>query len=116
MNQEQKQIIKKEVKDEFEDKKIRKKLSERKKNNPNFEHELQRAKFLLTEYFQDFDQNQSSEIEQKKQIIFSDFPEMYVDVIKFEQWVKINSETYDNLKHQFENPVERLITIKKRYF
>ena len=115
MNKEQKQSITKEVKYEMEGKIIRKKISEQKRKDPNFEHELQRAKFILTEYFSAFDQHQTSLKEQKKQLMFSDFPEMYVDVIKFEQWYNSNSQTYEIIKQQYKNPVERLITIKKRH-
>jgi hypothetical protein len=116
MNQEQKQNMRKEIKNEIEEKTIRKKIREKKKDNPNFEHELQRARYLLSAYFNAFDAQQGEIAEQKKQLIFSDFPEMYVDVIKFEQWYKKNIESYTMLKQQFENPVERLITIKKKYF
>jgi len=116
MNQEQKQNITKVVKGELEEKIIRKKISEQKKKDPNFEHELQRAKFILTEYFNAFDKHQTELKEQKKQLMFSDFPEMYVDVIKFEQWYTTNMQSYEMLRQQYDNPVERLITIKKRHF
>ena len=116
MDQEQKQIIRKEVKNEIEEKTIRKTIQEKKKENPNFEHELQRAKYLLSDYFNAFDAEQVEIANQKKQLIFSDFPEMYVDVIKFEQWYKKNMDSYHIFKQQFENPVERLINIKKKHF
>lgn len=115
MREDQEQTIVKDVKKDFEEKTIRKKLHEEKKKNPNFEFELHRAKFLLSEFFNAFDQEDFQISNEKKQHIFTDFPEMYVDIIKFEKWYHHNEQKYESIKEKYENPVERLIMIKKHY-
>ena len=94
---------------------MQKTINDKQKRDPRFKQELKRARLLLTQFFEAFDQNNHQQTSQKKQLIFSDFPEMYVDIIKFEQWHKLNQESYNNYVDQFENPVERLIAIKKDY-
>jgi hypothetical protein len=116
MQETQLHSIQKEMKQTYQEQTLRKKINERQKINPQFKQELQRARLLLTQYFDVFDQKDSTRIEQKKQLIFSDFPEMYVDIIRFEQWYKYNSDQYQTYQTRYENPVERLIAIKKECF
>ncbi len=115
MQEQQKNELKKDVKKEIQQKTIRKHLSSQQKKNPQFTHELQRAKCLLTNYFNAFDDEDTDTAFEHKQQMFTDFPELYVDVLKFEQWVDHNKTTYKNMKNQYENAVERLVTIKKHY-
>ena len=109
------QTIKKDVEQNIKEKNIRKKIDEKQKEDPRFKQELQRARLILTQYFNALDLNDLIELDQKKQLILTDFPEMYVDVIRFETWYKKNIDTYHHIKAQYENPVERLIVIKNKY-
>lgn len=111
----QSQTIKNNVSKEMKNQFMRKKIQEKKKEKPHFQQELQRARLMLASYFNAIDKHDLNEIDQKKQVILTDFPEMYVDVIRFESWYKNNRELYDSMKNRFENPVERLIEIKKKY-
>jgi hypothetical protein len=110
------QLIKKEVEHNSKERSIRGQINKREKDNPNFKNELKRARLLLTQYFTSFDSSDHIGMDQKKQLILSDFPEMYVDIIRFENWYKENDNLYQSLKIQYENPVERLIAIKKEFF
>ena len=115
MQQEQKKSLQKEIIQEHDEKTVRKKINMRRKGNPNFDNELQRAKFLVGEYFSAFDENDMYESDIKKQVMLSDYPELYVDIIKFEKWYKKNQELYFDMKEKINNPVERLIRIKKLF-
>lgn len=115
MEQEKETVIKKDVKKEFQEKKARKRLQEEKKKNPEFENELKRAKHVLTTYFNAFDADDAEALHRRKQLMLTEFPEMYVDVLKFEQWHEQNKDIYSQMKDQYENPVERLIRIKNMF-
>ncbi|MBS3777868.1 MAG: hypothetical protein KGY50_01090 [Candidatus Thermoplasmatota archaeon] len=115
MEQEQETSIKKDVHKEIQDKKARKRLQEERKKNPEFENELIRARHVLTTYFNAFDTNDTEAIHRRKQLMLKEFPEMYVDVLKFETWYEKNQENYELMKDRYENPVERLIRIKNRF-
>lgn len=116
MQESQVQTIKKDVEQTIKEKNIRKKIDEKQKENPKFKQELQRAHLILTQYFKSLDINDTRGMDQKKQLILTDFPEMYVDVVRFETWHKKNNDIYQLIKTQYENPVERLIVIKNKYF
>ena len=107
--------IKKDVEQSIKERTIQKKIQEKQQQDPQFKQELQRARLLLTQYFELLDQHNYEDLNQKKQLILTDFPEMYVDIIRFETWYKNNVETYQTLKDSYENPVERLIIIKKNH-
>jgi len=115
MEQEQENIIKKDVHKEIQEKKAKKRLQEERKKNPEFENELKRARHVLTTYFSAFDTNNTDALHRRKQLMLREFPEMYVDVLKFETWYEHNRENYDRMKEQYENPVERLIRIKNMF-
>jgi hypothetical protein len=115
MEQEQETVIKKDVHKEIQEKKARKRLHEERKKNPEFENELKRAKHVLTMYFNAFDEQDSEALHRRKQLMLKEFPEMYVDVLKFESWYEKNQENYQRMKDRYENPVERLIRIKNMF-
>ena len=115
MEQEQETNVKKDVQKEIQEKKARKRIQEERRKNPEFENELKRAKHVLTTYFNAFDSNEIDAIERKKKLMLKEFPEMYVDVLKFEEWYEKNKETYYRMKAHYENPVERLIRIKNMF-
>ncbi|MDG6217925.1 MAG: hypothetical protein QCI00_00600 [Candidatus Thermoplasmatota archaeon] len=107
--------IKKDLHKEIKEKQTRKRLQEKRKKNPDFENELKRAKHILTIYFNAFDAEDSDAIHRRKQLMLKEFPEMYVDVLKFESWYEDNQEHYAQMKERYDNPVERLIHIKDRF-
>jgi hypothetical protein len=107
--------IEKDVKNFQKKQTLKKRLLEEQKKNPQFNHELQRAKQLLTEYFTAFDSSDTQITERQKQIMLKDFPELYVDVLKFEQWEKKNKQRYLTIRPQYDNVVERLIKIKQEF-
>jgi hypothetical protein len=109
------QSIKKEVEQNTKERSIKRQINKQEKENPNFRNELKRARLLLTQYFASFDLNDLVGSDKKKQLILLDFPEMYVDIIKFENWYNENHILYKSLKTQYENPIERLIFIKKEF-
>ena len=115
MDETQANTIKKDVEQSIKERTIHKKIQEKQQQDPQFKQELQRARLLLTQYFELLDQHNPKDLDQKKQLILTDFPEMYVDIIRFETWYKNNIETYQTLKDTYENPVERLIMIKKNH-
>lgn len=115
MEHEQENIIKKDVHKELQEKKARKRLQEERKKNPEFENELKRARHILTTYFNAFDTNDTEALHRRKQLMLKEFPEMYVDVLKFETWYEKNQDNYELMKDRYENPVERLIRIKNRF-
>ncbi len=115
MKQEQETIIKKDVHKEVQEKKARKRLQEERKKNPEFENELKRAKHVLTTYFNAFDEQDAEALHRRKQLMLKEFPEMYVDVLKFEGWYNHNKEQYERMKDRYDNPVERLIRIKNMF-
>jgi len=116
MEKNQTEQIEKRVKKTINTQTARKTIQEKQKQNPQFKQELHRARLLLTQYFNAFDASDHENIELKKQLILTDFPEMYVDIIRFEQWEKNNTNHYQSYQGQYENPVERLIAIKKECF
>lgn len=115
MEKEQKTIIKKDVHKEIQEKKARKRLQEERKKNPEFENELKRARQVLTIYFSAFDSDNTEALKRRKQLMLHEFPEMYVDVLKFENWYEQNHDQYEQMKQRYENPVERLIHIKNQF-
>lgn len=115
MEEQQKETIKKDIEKDLKQKTIKKHLSKEQKKNPQFTHELQRAKYILINYFNSFDSEDQMVIEKLKNRMLNEFPELYVDVLKFEQWQKENKLQYTAMKKQYENPVERLVRIKKHY-
>lgn len=116
MEKNQKEQIEKRVKKTINTKTARKTIQEKQKENPQFKQELHRARLLLSQYFNAFDSSDHEHTELKKQLILSDFPEMYVDIIRFEQWEQNNKNHYQSYIEKFENPVERLIAIKQDCF
>ncbi|MBS3748339.1 MAG: hypothetical protein KGY65_00935 [Candidatus Thermoplasmatota archaeon] len=115
MEEEKETIIKKDVHKEIQDKKARKRLQEERKKNPEFENELKRAKHVLTAYFNAFDDNDTDALHRRKQLMLKEFPEMYVDVLKFEEWYEKNQLRYQRMKNHYDNPIERLIRIKNMF-
>jgi hypothetical protein len=115
MEKEQETVIKKDVHKDIQEKKARKRLQEERKKNPEFENELKRAKHVLTIYFNAFDANDPDALHRRKQLMLREFPEMYVDVLKFESWYEHNQDQYERLRDRYENPVERLIHIKNMF-
>ena len=113
MTEAQANTIRKDFEKQQKQKTQKKRLAEEQKKNPNFNYELQRAKQLLNDYFTAFDHHDSSQIEKKKQIMLTDFPELYVDILRFEQWEEENKDQYQQIRTQYENVVERLINIKQ---
>lgn len=116
MKDEQEVYIKKDVEKQFKEKHIRKHLKEKQKENPQFNHDLLRAKQVLLDYFAAFDSEDKPIADQQKQYMFHDFPEMYVDVVKFEKWEQQNTPLYKTMRENYENPVERLVKIKQQFF
>ena len=112
MEDEQETVIKKDIHKEIQEKQARKRLQQERRNNPQFENELKRAKHVLTTYFDAFDERDADALHRRKQLMLKEFPEMYVDVIKFETWHEHNQSQYEILRNQYDNPVERLIRIK----
>ena len=108
--------LEKQVKQSVKQQTARKTIQENQKQNPKFKQELLRARLLLTQYFNAFDKSDYEKTDLKKQLILSDFPEMYVDIIRFEQWEKSNPDYYQTFLAKYENPVERLIAIKQECF
>jgi hypothetical protein len=115
MKKEQELVIKNDMENQIDEKIFKKKYNEEKKKNPNFDFDLQRAKNILSQYFIAFDSNDNINQDLQKQSMLSDFPEMYVDVIKFEKWEKLNEDIYLQTKQKYENPVERLVYIKNKF-
>ena len=115
MQESQAQAIKRNIEQTIKEKNIRRRIEEKQRENPQFKQELQRARLLLTQYFSALDLNNSTEMDQKKQLILTDFPELYVDIVRFETWYKKNIDHYQIMKTQYKNPVERLIMIKNKY-
>jgi hypothetical protein len=113
MEETQTEQIEKRVRQSVKKQTVKKTIQEKQKQNPGFKQELQRARLILTQYFNAFDTSDFETTNLHKQIILSDFPEMYVDIIRFEQWVKNNPNHYQMYQSQYENPVERLIAIKQ---
>jgi len=116
MKETQETYIKKDVEKQFKEKTIRKHIKERERENPQFSHDLIRAKQVLIDYFMAFDAQERHIADKQKQHMFHDFPEMYVDVVKFEKWEEQNSSIYQTLKQDYDNPVERLVRIKQQFF
>ena len=116
MSEAQAKIIQKDVKNLHKKQSIKKRLADEQKKNPQFTNELQRAKQLIQEYFNAFDSQDTQSVERQKQLMLKDFPELYIDVLKFEQWESKNKQRYFNLVSQYDNVVERLIKIKQEYF
>ena len=77
------QTIKKDVEQNIKEESIRKKINEKQKEDPKFKQELQRARLILTQYFNALDYDDLIDLDQKKQLILTDFPEMYVDIVRF---------------------------------
>lgn len=115
MEEEQETVIKKDVYNEIQEKQARKRLQEERKKNPEFENELKRARHVLTTYFNAFDEQDTELVHRRKQLMLKEFPEMYVDVLKFETWHEKNLEQYERMKETYRNPVERLIRIKNMF-
>ena len=115
MQDEQGLHIKKDVEKQLKEKTVLLHIKEKQKDNPQFEHDLLRAKQILIDYFLAFDTYDISVADKQKEYMFHDFPEMYVDVVKFEKWEERNPLQYDSMKQKFENPVERLVRIKQQY-
>jgi hypothetical protein len=115
MEESQTEQIKKRVKQNLKNQTIQQTIQEKQKKDPQFKQELHRARLLLTQYFNAFDTDDMDTIDMKKQLILSDFPEMYVDIIKFEQWQTKNKDHYPTYQDKYENPVERLIAIKQEW-
>jgi len=113
MEETQTEQIEKRVRQSVKKQTVKKTIQEKQKQNPGFKQELQRARLILTQYFNAFDTSDFETTNLHKQIILSDFPEMYVDIIRFEQWVKNSPNHYQMYQSQYENPVERLIAIKQ---
>lgn len=116
MHQEQKTAVEKEIETHYKRKIVEKRIDHERRKNPKFERELFRAKQLLKEYFTALDTGDLITTEKYKTQMLQDFPEMYVDVIKFEQWKKQNEYLYREMKEQYENVVERLVRIKQKFF
>jgi hypothetical protein len=116
MKEEQEIYLKKDVEKQMKEKNIRQHIKEKQKENPQFNHDLLRAKQVLLDYFTAFDSEDKSIVDQQKQYMFNDFPEMYVDVVKFEKWKQQNTSLYQTMRQTYENPVERLVKIKKQFF
>ncbi len=115
MEEQQKEFLKKDVKKELHQQSIKKHLSQKQKKDPQFTHELHRAKQVLTNYFNAFDSRDMETVEKQKQEMLKNFPEMYVDILKFEQWETKHRQYYFTIRQQYENVVERLVKIKKQY-
>ncbi len=115
MEQEQVTIIKKDAYKEIQEKQAKKRLQQERRNNPDFENELKRAKHVLTFYFNAFDNQDTEALHRRKQLMLKEFPEMYVDVLKFETWFEQNQDLYEQMKQRYDNPVERLIRIKNMF-
>ena len=115
MEEQQKEFLKKDVKKELQQQSIKKHLSQKQKKNPQFTHELQRARQILTKYFNAFDNQDNETAEKHKQQMLKDFPEMYVDILKFERWESKHKQYYFTIRTQYDNVVERLVKIKKQY-
>ena len=116
MRGEQETYIKKDVEKQIKEKTIQKHIKDRQKENPQFSDDLLRAKQVLIDYFTAFDSDDRSICDKQKQYMFHDFPEMYVDVVKFEKWQQQNKNIYHTMKKRYENPVERIVKIKQQFF
>lgn len=114
MKEEQKTEVEKAIELEYRRKIAERRIAEEKRKNPRFEQKLLQAKQLLKQYFNALDQNSSTE--EYKQKMLREFPELYIDISRFEQWKKDNEERYQILKENIYNPIERLIQIKREYF
>jgi len=115
MGEQQKEFLKKDVKKELQQESIKKHISQKQRKNPQFTHELQRAKQILTTYFNAFDVQDKQTTEKQKQHMLKEFPEMYVDILKFEQWETKHRQYYFTIRQQYDNVIERLVKIKKQY-
>ena len=115
MQEEQTTEIRKDVKKEITHQVFKKKITQEQKKDPRFSQKIQQAKQVFLDYFKAVDTMNESEMTDLKQIILADFPEMYVDIIKFEKWYATHHVLYEKLKKEYPNPVERLLKIKKHW-
>ena len=115
MQEEQSTEIRKDVKKEITQQVLKKKITKEQRNDPRFSQKIQQAKQIFLDYFKAVDAMNDEDMAELKQIILADFPEMYVDIIKFEKWYTTHHVAYEKLKTQYVNPVERLLEIKKHW-
>ena len=115
MQQIQKTAIEKEIDAHHKRRLMEKQIATEQVKNPKFEKNLFKAKQTLEKYFNAFDIEDIPTAEHYKIQMLQQFPEMYVDVIKFEQWKKQNVHRYQEMKDTYDNVVERLIRIKNEY-
>ena len=112
MKEEEGKTVEKQVKEETQRKKIQQQLAQEKRKNPNFAWDLERAKRLLSIYFNHYDDGNIEEAERQKQILLQEFSDLYLDVVRFERWRQDHEEDYILMKDKYTNPVERLVRIK----
>ncbi|RLF41783.1 MAG: hypothetical protein DRN12_02290 [Thermoplasmata archaeon] len=114
MLEEQKTEVEKAIELDYRRRIAEKRIAEEKRKDPKFEQKLLQAKQLLRQYFNALDQGLP--VENYKQQMLKGFPELYIDISRFEEWKKNNEGMYKILKEEIHNPIERLIRIKKEYF
>jgi hypothetical protein len=112
---EQEKTIEKRVKKITQQKKLHNHYEKERKKNPNLEWDLERARRILTKYFLAMEQHDEIALERQKQVLLKEFPDLYLDIIKFEKWKETNESQYDLMKEKYENPVERLVRIKSTF-
>ena len=112
MKEEEEKTVEKQVKEETQRKKIQQQLAQEKRKNPNFAWDLERAKRLLSTYFNHYDKGNIEEAERQKQILLQEFSDLYLDIVRFERWRQDHEEDYILMKEKYTNPVERLVRIK----
>ncbi len=113
MREEEKNRVEREIRRDYQRRLAERKIAEERKKNPRFEQKLLRAKQLVKTYFDSLDNNNRSVMEECKQEMLREYPELYVDISRFENWLEENREGYEKLKIEFRNPVERLIQVKQ---
>ena len=116
IQEEQEKSIEKKVIRITQQKKLQDHYEKERKKNPNLDWDLERAKRILTKYFLAYETNDETAITREKSLLSKEFPDLYLDIIKFENWKIKNENDYQIMKEKYENPVERLIRIKSTFF
>ena len=116
IQEEQEKTVEKKVKKITQQKKLHNHYEKERKKNPNLEWDLERARRILTKYFLALETKDEITIERQKQVLLKDFPDLYLDIVKFEKWKESNESEYNLMTEKYENPVERLIRIKSTFF
>ena len=115
MREEEKNRVEREIRRDYQRRLAERRLAEERKKNPRFEQKLLRAKQLVKNYFESLDNDERDIMDRCKQEMLKEYPELYVDISRFEDWLKDNEDRYERLRVEFRNPVERLLQVKRLF-